>query len=334
MSKPAARTAPVQRGPAQAPIDAAIVQKAAQWMARLWADDASAAEHAACAQWRAAHPDHERAWRRLQALDDKLQDVPQHAARVLDPAATNTLPRRRALQVLGLAAIATGAIHTARNSESWRILSSDYSTKVGEIREVVLADGTRVVLNTASAIDVRFDGAARDVILRSGEALVTTGRDSAAPARPFTMRSRQGAVRALGTRFMLRQDDDVSHVAVFHGAVEVLPAHALEAPLRLDAGEGTSFSDTHVHPRRAALERDLAWSQGLLIAENMRVQDFLREVGRYRQGLLRCSPEVADMRITGVFPLADTDRALANLKLALPVELAYRTRYWVTVQAR
>lgn len=327
---------PSAQNPPQAPIDAAIVQKAAQWMARLWADDANEADRLACHRWRAAHPDHERAWRRLGAFDDKLQGVPQHAAPVLmEPAAKGGLSRRRALQVLGLAVVVTGTVPIVRESQVWRLLASKHSTRVGEIREVVLVDGTRVLLNTASAIDVRFSADAREVVLREGEILVTTHPDPATPVRPFTVRSRHGTVRALGTRFTVAQHEFVSRVAVYEGAVEIRPVHAVAPALRLDAGLSTSFSDSDVHRLESALaHHGPAWPQGLLVAENMRVRDFLHELGRYRTGLLRCSPEVADLQVTGVFSLADTDRALANLALALPVELIYRTRYWVTVRGR
>jgi transmembrane sensor len=71
-----------------------------------------------------------------------------------------------------------------------------------------------------------------------------------------------------------------------------------------------------------------------LIAENMPVGEFVAELARYRPGLLRCDPAVADLRVTGVFSLRGTDRALTNLTLALPLAAVYRTRYWVTVRAR
>jgi len=314
-------------------LDPAAVQKAAQWMARLWADDACESDHAACRTWRAAHPDNERAWRRLQVFDDKLRNLPQHAAPVLmEPAAKGGPSRRRALQVLAVAALTAGALPVLRDSQAWLGISSDYSTGVGEIREIALADGTRLLLNTASAIDLRFDENLREVVLRSGEILVTTSPDPATPPRPFVVRSPHGTIRALGTRFTVRLDGDASRVAVYEGAVRIQPGHA--SALQLDAGQRSAFSSRHAQPASRAFESEAAWTQGLLVAENMRIEDFLRELGRYRPGLLRCSPEVAKLSVTGVFPLADTDRALANLELALPVQASYRSRYWVTVNPR
>ncbi len=304
-------------------------------MARLWADDACEADHAACRRWRAAHPDHEHAWQRLQAFDDKLKHLPPQAGPVLlDSTADKRPGRRRALQAVAVAVLTVGALPIVRDSQAWRRVSSDHSTGVGEIRETVLADGTRLLLNTSSATDVDFDESARTVHLRAGEILITTHPDPAEPARPFLVRSPHGTVRALGTRFTVRLEDEASHVAVYDGAVRIQPGHAPQDALQLDAGLRSAFSSRHVRPASDASESEAAWAQGLLVAENMRIADFLSELGRYRPGLLRCSPEVAGLSVTGVFPLTDTDRALANLELALPVEVAFRTRYWVTVNPR
>ena len=77
-----------------------------------------------------------------------------------------------------------------------------------------------------------------------------------------------------------------------------------------------------------------AWVDGYLVAERMRLGDFLAELDRYRPGLLRCDPAVAGIRLSGSYPLADTDRVLAMLQDSLPVTVQRRTRYWVTVGSR
>lgn len=66
----------------------------------------------------------------------------------------------------------------------------------------------------------------------------------------------------------------------------------------------------------------------------MPLGQFLDELGRHRRGVLRCDPAVAELPLTGVFPLADTDRVLAALQQSLPVEVYGVTRYWVTVRPR
>jgi transmembrane sensor len=316
-------------------LDPVIVRQATEWMARMWSGEVSDEVRAACAQWRASHPDHERAWSRLQAVEGKLLGVPREVAQhtLREPAATAYLNRRRALQVLGLLLTAGGAGYAARDSDAWQMVVADHSTRKGQIRDLTLPDGTRVVLGTATAIDIRFDGEQRLLVLRAGEILVTTAPDPAATHRPFRVQARDGTVQALGTRFTVRQSAQFSRVAVFEGAVEVRPHHHPDDVVRLNAGSGAAFSADRVEAAEAVQDSAAAWSTGVLVADAMRVADFVAELSRYRTGLLRCDPAIADLQVSGVFSLHDTDRALGNLTLVLPVVLLYRTRYWVTVQA-
>jgi len=313
-------------------IAPAIVQHAARWMARLWSDDASDEDQAECARWRAAHPHHDLAWQRLQAFEGKLHSVPRDVARhaLREPAAAY-LNRRRALKVLALLFPVGGMLYAARGTDAWQVAMAGHGTEKGEIREFILPDGTRVMLASASAIDVRFDASERLLILRAGEILVTTAHDPS--QRPFRVQGRHGTVRALGTRFTLRQYEHTSRVAVFEGAVEVRLAHAPERPVRIATGQGAVYSADIVQSGAPASASAAAWIKGVLVADNMRLDDLLAELSRYRPGLLRCDPAVASLSVNGVFPLRDTDRALHNLALALPVRILARTRYWVTVQA-
>lgn len=315
--------------------DPAVVRRAAEWMARLWSGEASDADKAACEAWRAAHPDHELAWKRLQVFENKLCSVPRKVARsaLLAPA-TAVASRRRALQLLGLTAVVGGVAYKLRETETWQLAASEHQTRTGETRQIDLPDGTRVVLNTASAIDVRFDGRERRLVLRAGEILVTTAPDLAAVHRPFIVEGRHGSVQALGTRFTVRQDADTSRVAVFQGAVEIRPVRGRGQATRLDAGQKMVFSGDQVQAPAPVQESAAAWTQGMLVAERMRVADFLAEIARYRPGIVRCDSDVADLEVSGVFSLRDTDRALVNLTLGLPVDLVYRTRYWVSVKPR
>jgi transmembrane sensor len=314
--------------------DPAVVRQAAQWMARLWSGEASDADRQACEAWRAAHPQHELAWSRLQAFENRLCGVPKQVARqaLLVPGSASA-SRRRTLELLGLAGLVGGLAYGALETETWKVAASQHSTRAGETKQLELPDGTRVVLNTASAIDVNFDARERRIVLHAGEILVTTAPDPASVHRPFIVQDRHGTVRALGTRFTVRQDADSSRVAVFEGAVEIRPVRG-GRPVRLDAGLRAVFSDEQVRPPAPVPESAAAWSQGKLVAERMRVADFLAEIARYRPGIVRCAPEVANLEVSGVFSLEDTDRALLNLTLGLPVDLVYRTCYWVTVQAR
>ncbi|PLY43135.1 iron dicitrate transport regulator FecR [Janthinobacterium sp. ROICE36] len=316
-------------------IAPAIVQQAAQWMARLWSDDASDEDRAACARWCAAHPHHELAWQRLQAFEGKLHSVPRDVARhaLREPAPAAYLNRRRALKLLAVLLPVGGLAYLLRGTDAWQVATAGYSTGTGEIREITLPDGTRVMLASASAIDVRFDASERLLVLRTGEILVTTAHDPDPTQRPFRVLCRHGTVQALGTRFTLRQDEYTSRVAVFEGAVEIRLAHAPGHAVGIATGYSAIFSAAIVQSAAPVPASAAAWTQGMLVADNMRLDDLLAELARYRPGLLRCDPTLASLTVSGVFPLRDTDRALHNLALALPVQIVARTRYWVTLQA-
>ncbi|MBB5606132.1 MULTISPECIES: FecR domain-containing protein [unclassified Janthinobacterium] len=318
------------------PLSPAILQRAAEWMARLWSDDASEADAAACAEWRAAHPEHERAWTRLQRFTQQFDAIPNVVARgALSTAPRRTgVDRRRALQLLGLVMGGGGSALLLHESGIWQRASADYRTALGEVRAVLLADGTQVVLDTASAIDVRYSDRERRIVLRTGTILVTSAPDTAAIHRPLLVQTDQGTATALGTRFSVRAGDGLSTVVVFQGVVELWPAQANMAGVSLQAGQRGTYGIHAVHEVALVEDSAAAWTQGRLVAERMRLGDLVKEFSRYRHGLLRCDEDVADLRVTGVYSLRDIDRSLDNLALSLPVQLRYRTRFWVTVGAR
>jgi len=81
-------------------------------------------------------------------------------------------------------------------------------------------------------------------------------------------------------------------------------------------------------------QHHLDWLSHVLRVEKTRLDDFISELGRYRPGLLRCDPAVAGLLISGTFQLRDTDQILRALSQTLPVDVHYRTPYWVTLTAR
>jgi transmembrane sensor len=85
----------------------------------------------------------------------------------------------------------------------------------------------------------------------------------------------------------------------------------------------------------SAFEASLpGWRQGVLLAENQPLGDFLRELSRFRPGLLRWEPALENLRVTGSFRVDNTDNVLQLLAASLPVTVLARTRYWVTLVPR
>ncbi|KQQ73240.1 iron dicitrate transport regulator FecR [Xanthomonas sp. Leaf131] len=322
------------------PISAQIADEAAEWLTLLMSGAASEAQLQGWQQWCEAHPDHARAWAHIESVTGRLKTLTPHAAyRSLSPYAGDhgqaSPGRRKALNLLlwGGVAGATGVL--ASRTERWQRATADYATATGERREVQLQDGSRITLNTRSAIDVRFDAQQRLLQLLAGEIMVTTAHALGAghDARPFVVRTAQGDIRALGTRFGVRQAEGDTQVSVLESAVEVRPLAAVLAVGRVHAGEQCRFTAEALGPIAPFETQAAAWVRGQLIADELRLDAFVAELSRYRSGLLRCDPQAGGLRVSGVFPLDDTDRILAMLPSVLPVQVSRRSRYWVTVQA-
>ncbi len=240
--------------------------------------------------------------------------------------------RRKALGALAAGLVCGGLAYQSRDSGIWLRASSDFSTPVGQWRNLKLEDGSLLALNTDTAVDVEFDASQRRIVLHRGELYLQSQPDNQAPARPLLVQTPQGRATALGTRYTVRLQDDRTRVAVYEGAVRVQTRRG-DAQV-VPAGQAARFSETAVDmPLAPASDSALAWTRGLIIAEGQRLADFVAEVGRYRSGWLQCAPEVANLLFTGVFKLDDTDFILDALEQGLPVRVRRRSRYWVTVVA-
>lgn len=318
-------------------LDDAVVEEAAAWLVRLQFDD-SEANRVACSQWRQAHPSHELAWRRFGALradvSSGVQNAPaQIAGRALH-AVSNQAARRRSLKWmvgLGGAGILSWAARDYALQLGWM---ADYRSGTGEQRAFELADGTRIMMNAGSALDVAYSDSQRLLLFRGGEILVQTGADSL--HRPLSIRTSQGLVRPVGTRFVLRQlggtDTPVS-VVVIEGMVALRPAQAPENETLVPTGQQALLSaQTATPPEPADIDAAQAWQQGMLLANRMRLDAFLAELSRYRPGRLLADPAVAGRLVTGAFRIDDTDKALQALASGFDLKLNYRTRYWVRIE--
>lgn len=309
------------------PIDPAVLEQASLWMARLWSDDISEAQREACLAWRQASPEHERAWQQLQAIDGQLAALPRHAARS-ELFSSSQVSRRGGLQWGGLAVLLSGLGFGLPHTPQWQRQFADYATGIGEIREVTLSDGTHLVLDTDTAIDIRFDAHQRRLHLLRGGVLITTSKT--ADAREFSVMTKEGLSYPLGTRFSVQQQSENTHVAVYEGRVALVRKGSDERTT-LDAGQQAAMNTKRVMPPEPLDAIEQARFEGRLVAESMRVIEVLDILKRYRHGVIRCAPEVANRRVSGVFSLEDTDRALASLADALSLELIYRTPLWVTL---
>lgn len=307
------------------------IHEAADWYARLRGEPSTPALEQSWQMWLAASEHNRQAWLRVEAVCGQFRRVP---GQLSIPALSAPEKRRAVLRSLALCAVLGTGGTLAYRQTPWREWGSDYRTAAGERRDVRLADGSRLLLNTLSAVDVRFDDGQRLIRLHAGEILVVTHADPVTPSRPFRVHTAHGQILALGTRFTVRVADGVTTVDVLEKAVEVSPLYLPEQRWRVEAGQHISFGVRHAALPVAADPAAGSWENGRLVVVDRRLADVLAELSRYRSGYLGCDPAVAELRISGAFPLADTDEALAALTESFPLRIEYFTRYWVRVLPR
>ncbi|CAI8726018.1 transmembrane sensor [Pseudomonas sp. IT-196MI5] len=311
-------------------LDHQALEEAADWLIRMSESELSDTERAEWECWKVSTPERSRAWSRAQLLQTKLGGLPPSLAMsALDRPSSSE--RRAALgklaMILAILPAGWGSWKLAE-SQQW---TADYHTAVGQQRELTLADGSKITLNTDTAIDVLFDANQRLIHLREGEILVKTAPDISPMARPFLVSTRQGRMQALGTRFTVRELQPRTHLAVLEGAVKVELAENCEStPPIVNAGQRTAFS-SHTFGQLSVADRYVgAWTQGMLMADKMRLADFVAELARYRRGFVRLDPALADLRISGAYPISDSQRTLNMLAQTYPILVSgHLNGYWV-----
>ena len=310
------------------PIARKVLAAAAHWHVEL---QCGSADPAALQAWRDASAEHERAWELLRRMDGQLGAIP---AALAMPALQAAQQRRRAAaKVLAILVAAGGGMvlgQVGLQSAPWQAWTASLRTAPGQRRHVTLADGGRMEMNTDSALDVAYGATHRRIRLHHGEIMITTASD----ARPFLVDTPHGVIRALGTRFGVRCDDDGSTVSVFEHAVEVRCAARPDAVRRLEAGQQLRFSDTGPEDVLAMPAHQDSWLRGMLVAADWPLQKLVTELARYRRGRLTCDASVARRPVTGTYRLDDIDAVLESLCASHGLQVTYFTRYWATVSAR
>ena len=213
------------------------VRAAAQWLALLESGSASEQDRANLQRWRDSCVSHEQAWQKAQALRQRFASLPSALAlKSLD----RPEPGRRVVLKRALSAVALvpGAWLISRQLplDVWR---ADLHTATGERKQLQLADGSSLQLNTASAVDV--DLQSRRLKLIEGELSLKVPS-----ASPLTIQTKFGQIIVSQGEVCVRQEASDCRVSVYNGAVQLQP---LRGPvLALRSGQQISLQATGVGP--------------------------------------------------------------------------------------
>ncbi|MEQ3722633.1 FecR domain-containing protein [Alcanivorax sp.] len=316
-------------------IDQQILSDAADWFALMRSGQAGDSDTLRWQQWLRQHPDHLRGWQMVERIEQQFSTAsaathPAHAEATLKQARHNRIQRRSVITGLALA-MGTGGLGWV----SWRQTplphlvtswNAQYRTGTGEIRALELADGSRLWLNTNSAIDTLLSGPQRQIHVIQGEVLIETGK---ADPRPLVVFTPQGQLQPLGTRFTVRRETDTTFLAVYDGAVEI--TNQAQQKSVLHPQQQTRFSADALQPALPADPAREAWHKGILVADDIRLDALVDELSRYQHGYINISPAVADLRVFGGFPLTDPQQALDMLASALPIRVTRPLPGWTNI---
>jgi len=297
-----------------------IRQEAARWIAERDAGLLTAEGEKALAVWLEADPLHAAAFARLERTWGLMGSAPVKTdIRRRSNVIAFHLPARPR-RWLGGAVAACLALMIVGGVNDWPTrLRADAMTATGERRDVPLADGSIVQLNTGSAIAIDYRGDRRVIRLLKGEAAFTVAADR---ARPFTVEAGGGSATALGTRFIVRRDGADTDIAVTEHRVRVTwPLDQTGNSADLAEGQVTRYGpDGLASPHIVDTDAISAWTRGRLVFVDRPLGDVVAELNRYHAGYIRIiGADLARRRFSGVFPVNDPIGALDTIQRSLGI---------------
>lgn len=319
-------------------------RRASEWVSLLASGSASAVDRARCDAWLAEDPRHKaafdamedtRSWLVAVGAQSRRAEVRDfHSVAGADSSRRSAITASGRTRVTWMSAAAVVAVIAGGLLLHPLYPKGDlYRTAVGQQSTFTLPDRSTVQLNTNTEILVDYSNDVRTVELRRGEAYFDVAGDT---GRPFIVEAGAGSIRAVGTGFVVRVQEEVVKVTVTEGVVEVV-RDAYVAQKTPHRGSGTNLapaaklgkgqrveydrSGTNLAVVAAArLDRDLAWRQGLLIFEDQSLDEVLQEVERYTdKRLIIADSELKHLRVGGAFRSDDLEAVLEFFEVGLDI---------------
>jgi transmembrane sensor len=308
-----------------------MIDEAAEWMALLQSGYATAEEYKAFDRWREADPRRTPIFRAMGAgsavlENEELKRIPRES--LLHTLSAPSSRRHFLRSTLAMAGLVSGAIFIGQRSDAWP-QSGALKTGTGVRLSLTLQDGSSLTLDARSSVLPHFDSQQRLLKLLDGKLMVDVVKDN---LRPFIVETRQGRMRALGTRFTVQQDERQTQIAMLHSQVEITTRNGTVRTI--DAGQKATFNADGLLKVEATTGDESAWTQGLLEVRNRALGEVIESLRTYRRGIIRISSGAASLRLSGIFPLDDTDQTLKLLAKSLPVTIKYHSPYWVSIDVR
>jgi transmembrane sensor len=329
----------------------AIATEAADWYARLRAENVTELDAVRFRAWIAGDPERRREfeaidefWDDIGAIGNSPEVLRERAAidrrralsakPALAPAAkTSGYKRKRVWAAAAAVLLVVGTLLLVQRQTMDR-----YVTTIGEQRSVPLADGSVVTLNTATEIRLHFSADRRDVELVSGQANFEVAKDA---SRPFVVTAGGSEVRAVGTQFDVYKTADKVTVTLIEGKVAIkeapVKAGASTVEVNLAAGEQLSYEMKTGAVRRASADipRVSAWRARKLDFSDTPLADAIAEANRYSRVHIELdAPELQGARISGTFEAGRNDLFVEGLQTYFQLNVDHPADRRIVLTAR
>ncbi len=316
-----------------------IEAEACAWIAQLDGSTPSQEDLTAFREWINRSPQHQQEIKRLSALWSELNILTELAVPLKkspQPVSNPFLRRAAVFAALALLVIGGAVFYfSPRALPDGGTSNALYSTSIGEQKPVTLADGSKVLLNTSSRIQVNYDAQRREVHLLAGEAYFQVAHNA---ERPFLVYAGDNIVRAVGTAFTVRLKKQDVEVVVTEGTVELsavangggdaLTESGVRSVTRLGdvhAGQRAAFNkevESIQSVRPPEIKRELSWREGVLSFSGEPLEQVVEEVSRYTPVTFVISdPAIRDIHIGGYFKVGETDAMLEALETSFGVRV-------------
>jgi len=310
-----------------------LSDQAIDWIVRLNSAQATEQDRLLAAQWRHRSPSHRKAYAEAEQLMLDMGEAMAAKPLRAEAPAFPVKPARYAAPALRISAavclLLLLALPFTSLNDRW---FSDYYTAVGEQKTVILADGSRVTLDTDTALTVAYSATGRQLTLKRGQALFLVAADR---ARPFEVVAGPAVVKALGTVFEVAEVELATRITVLEHAVGVKGLHERDYPAtaRIEAGLQALYD--RENGLRAGIAVDTnsstAWQRGKLVFNNQTLKQVVAELDRYVPGRIALiDGHTANLRVSGVFPVNDPAATLKMIEQILPVKVT-RITPWLTL---
>lgn len=304
------------------------LEQAIDWTVILQDDPVGPAEQAAFNAWLTADPLNARSWAQVQGhLQQALAPLAGEPGRALRHALQTPDTSRRQLLRGALVVAGVGACAGLLSQPGLPLaqLGADQRTGTGERRPVALEDGSHLLLDARSAVDIAYTASERTLTLRSGKLLVDARQD----ARLLQVLTPFGTVQTPAARFMVALHEQAAHVWVLDAQVSITSRGHFNQTLL--AGHGARMAEG-IQPLAANRSGEATWNNGTLEVDNWPLGDVIDALRPYQPGVLRISAQAAALPVSGVISLDDSARALRSLEQTLPLRITRYLGWWTRIE--